>query len=314
MNLFSRLRRASTPAAPAATALTPLSRFGGFWTDTVERQAELHALVGRGEITPEDERRLQFWIEHGFAVIPEVLDSAEVSRLQHAIDRIIDTGARQMTFWDHAGKHQCHARRDKLAAAECKVIDVHASATEVQAAVFAPKLARFFELVMRAKAIAFQTLYFEYGSEQPVHQDTAFVHVDPPLDFLASWIALEDIGKGTGELMYYPGSHRLPDVLFGQPPGKALPAGDPASETYSAKLAQRCEAAGLALETFLPKRGDALIWAADLVHGGSPRRVQRSRRSLVTHYCPAHRRPPYARHTAAVPTPLANGHFLLSQT
>ena len=120
--------------------------------------------------------------------------------------------------------------------------------------------------------------------------------------------------SGSGELIYYPGSHRLPDMLFGQPPGKALLPGDPASDTYSARLAQHCEAAGLKLEHFLPRRGDALVWTADLVHGGSARHTQATRRSLVTHYCPAHRRPPYARGTQLKPTQVVGGHYVLSQT
>jgi hypothetical protein len=38
---------------------------------------------------------------------------------------------------------------------------------------------------------------------------------------------------------------------------------------------------------FHPKKGDALIWHADLVHGGSPRTLAGvTRQSLVTHYAP----------------------------
>ena len=38
---------------------------------------------------------------------------------------------------------------------------------------------------------------------------------------------------------------------------------------------------------FRPKKGDVLLWHADLVHGGAPReRAELTRQSLVTHYCP----------------------------
>lgn len=316
-SFFQRLfaRAPSAPPVPATPDTgTFLSPYGGFWTDTHERAARLDELVRERAVDAEEAERLRFWIANGYAVIPGVLDDAQILTLQQAIDRAIDAGSREMTYWDAAGKQQHAARRDKLLEAECKVIDVHATLPEVQAAIFAPRLARFLELVMQAKAIAFQTLYFERGSEQGVHQDTAFVYVDPPLDFMASWIALEDIQPGSGELIYYPGSHRLPDMLFGQPPGKALRPGDPAAATYSADLAARCEAAGLSLERFLPRRGDALVWAADLVHGGSARQGSLTRRSLVTHYCPAHRRPPYAQSAHLRPQVLPSGHQVISQT
>jgi phytanoyl-CoA hydroxylase len=36
------------------------------------------------------------------------------------------------------------------------------------------------------------------------------------MEMAACWIALEDIRPGSGELMYVPGSHRLPDWTFGE--------------------------------------------------------------------------------------------------
>lgn len=310
LNLISKLLNKTSERVQSGF----LSPFGGFWTDRHERAEHLDRLQKQGSVNAEEAALLRFWMENGYAIIPGVLDEAQTRQVQAAIDGAIDAGSRQMTYWDTDGKHQGPARRDKLGMGECKVIDVHATLPEVQAAIFAPKLARFFELVMEAKALAFQTLYFEHGSEQGVHQDTAFVYVDPPLEFVASWIALEDIEPGSGELMYHPGSHRLPDLLFGDPPSKALLPGDPAASSYSATLGARCDAAGLQRQLFRPRRGDALVWAADLAHGGSPRTSPKTRRSLVTHYCPLHRRPPYASGAQSAPIVMANGHAVLSQT
>ena len=52
-------------------------------------------------------------------------------------------------------------------------------------------------------------------------------------------------------------------------------------------MQRQSEAAGCELVRFLPKKGDALIWHADLVHGGSPRTDRDlTRWSLVSHFCP----------------------------
>jgi ectoine hydroxylase-related dioxygenase (phytanoyl-CoA dioxygenase family) len=290
-----------------------LSPFGGFWTDTRESRELLARLRDERNMTAEEADLLAFWIANGYAIIPGALDAAGVQRTRAAIDRMIDSGSRQMTYWAPDGKHQHEAQRDKLAAGECKILDVHSNDADVQRAIFAPKIARFLELVMGAKATAFQTLYFEYGSEQGLHQDTAFVYVDPPLEFVASWLALEDITSGSGELVFYAGSHRLPDELFGDPPGKALFGNDPKARTYSRDLEQRCKDASMKLEHFVPKAGDVLFWAADLVHGGAPRQSGSTRRSLVTHYCPLGRRPPYASDEMR-PTILGDGNAVLSAT
>jgi ectoine hydroxylase-related dioxygenase (phytanoyl-CoA dioxygenase family) len=49
-------------------------------------------------------------------------------------------------------------------------------------------------------ALAFQSLYFRWGSRQDIHQDTVFVKVSSPMEMVASWVALEDIQTDSGEL------------------------------------------------------------------------------------------------------------------
>lgn len=308
MSVISRFFNAASASG------APAGRLGGFWTDGDRTAGELQSLLDKGLVQPEEAEQLRFWIANGYVVIPQAVDDAAVSRVQAAIDAAIDAGARQMTYWRDGHRYLEPVRRDKLMETECKVIDVHGTLPAVQSAIFAPRLSRFLDLVLRAPPLAFQTLYFERGSEQPAHQDTAFVQVRPPLEFMASWIALEDIEEGSGELMYYPGSHRLPHRLFGQGQTKALPPGDDAIPTYSQDLAARCEAAGHRLQLFRPRRGDALLWAADLAHGGAPRTHAGTRRSLVTHYCPAHRRPGYVRGPFMRSREVQPGRFILSST
>jgi hypothetical protein len=71
--------------------------------------------------------------------------------------------------------------------------------------IFSPSILKFLWDLFGEAPVAFQGLYFEYGSAQGAHNDTAFVYVEPASLFAASWIALEDIKPNTGELFYYPG-------------------------------------------------------------------------------------------------------------
>jgi hypothetical protein len=48
-----------------------------------------------------------------------------------------------------------------------------------------------------------------------------------------------------------------------------------------------CEERGLKTEKFMAKKGDVLIWHADLMHGGAPiQDAGRTRKSLVAHFMP----------------------------
>ncbi|HEX5754721.1 MAG TPA: phytanoyl-CoA dioxygenase family protein [Archangium sp.] len=146
--------------------------------------------------------------------------------------------------------------------------------------------------------LAFQSLSFEVGSQQAIHQDTAYVVTASPLEFAGVWIALEDIQEGSGELSYYEGSHRLPEYDFGAGT-KHWDVGRDGHEIHDRFLRylhEESKARGLPLRRFRPKKGDALIWHADLAHGGSPLThldPAVTRRSLVTHLCPVDVDPHY---------------------
>jgi ectoine hydroxylase-related dioxygenase (phytanoyl-CoA dioxygenase family) len=93
------------------------------------------------------------------------------------------------------------------------------------------------------------------------------------------WIALENIGPGSGPLLYYPGSQKLPILSVADLNGASVDQG------YTSHIARTLETSGHKPETALIKRGQAFIWAANLFHGGS--RVSdltATRLSQVTHY------------------------------
>jgi ectoine hydroxylase-related dioxygenase (phytanoyl-CoA dioxygenase family) len=111
----------------------------------------------------------------------------------------------------------------------------------------------------------------------------------------ASWLALEDIKPGTGELEYYVGSHRAPDFLFAGE-HKWLEAAPHEHDKFLASLHEDASKYGFQKSSFLGDEGDVLIWHADLAHGGGViTKPDSTRQSLVTHFTPKTLNPPYAR-------------------
>lgn len=135
------------------------------------------------------------------------------------------------------------------------------------------------------KPFAFQTLNFPVGTQQLTHSDTIHFCSDPA-DYMAGvWVALEDIDEDNGPLHYFPGSHRYPQITLDDLGISGEGSKDMRiyREIYEPKIQDVTK--GLPFEQGLIKKGQALIWSANLLHGGSPiLDPARSRHSQVTHY------------------------------
>lgn len=128
----------------------------------------------------------------------------------------------------------------------------------------------------------FQTLNFAVGTEQAAHADTVHFNTDPPGRMCGVWVALEDIDADAGPVFALPGTHRWPELT---PSDWGAAPGTEHYERYEAHIAGLVADAGLEPEPALLVKGQALIWAGNLLHGGLPRRdPARTRHSQVTHY------------------------------
>jgi ectoine hydroxylase-related dioxygenase (phytanoyl-CoA dioxygenase family) len=280
------------------------------WTDIPDAASRLSGLVQNHE-TQDPLRR---WVDGGYAILQSAVNQELATTFIADIQsRLIDTNTSiHMTFWDDKGHHVEPAHLSKLSFTEAKVLDLHAHLESAQRLVFSAKILDMLRLIFDDEVVAFQSLYFEFGSGQGAHQDTAFVLTEPPMHFAASTIALEDVSAGQGELFFYPGSQKLGDFIFAGG-GKAFSPDDPDCDRYSEVLETAADASGLRRTPFLPATGDALLWAADLIHGGEPHAHLRTRRSLVTHYCPRGASVPYVRHSGLEPRQIGPGAWVVGQ-
>jgi hypothetical protein len=151
-----------------------------------------------------------------------------------------------------------------------------------------PDLFRLVELILDAEAVSFQSLYFQWGSEQGLHRDPMFVVTKPVSHLVASWTALEDIGPDAGPLMYVPRSHRMPWFEFA-PDSVNFAVKRPEQRQEWIQHRQRMiEDLGLEAKYFTCNRGDVFIWHSGLLHGGMRVNDEGStRKSLATHYSTA---------------------------
>lgn len=268
------------------------SPFSPLWVDKHDAIAEAKNRLYRGLISEDELRPICEFIANGYCIIENAVDPELIDAYLAEVEQMFDT---RPDMWVTEGpdiKRLGEARVDR---ALTKVLDTHMLTRRALKMAFAPKLRRMLEIIFGEPAAVHQGLHFQVGSTQAIHQDTACVVVKPALALAAAWIALEDVRPGGGELMYYRGSHRFGDFLYGT--GRHWNAEVHGDELYNHHLAwlhQEALRLGLPLEYFWPKKGTLLIWHADLAHGGAPIvNPGYTRKSIVFHYCPVSARPAY---------------------
>jgi ectoine hydroxylase-related dioxygenase (phytanoyl-CoA dioxygenase family) len=287
------------------------SQHGGLWTD-LSHAHELTA--GKREldfISDYEAQKLHYFIDNGYVILESIIPPEIVDDYLEELDKVYkgDLTGFSAEIWENNQLfYGVPYKPEYFTNKTLKIVDAHRESEFARKISLYPSLVRFLSLIFERSVLAFQTLTFHYGTQQPIHQDTAYVRVDNPMELVASWIALEDIQEGTGELEFYIGSHRLADYNFDGNPGlqgdeQWFPQGQSkwldyrdyeSNRTYMQWLVEESERQGLQRGKFKAKKGDVLIWTNDLAHGGS--KIERddiSRLSLVTHYCPSNRNPYY---------------------
>lgn len=137
------------------------------------------------------------------------------------------------------------------------------------------------------QAFPFQTLNFPVGTQQATHSDSAHFSSVPERFMCGVWLAFEDIDDENGGLEYYPSSHALP-IYTNEHVGACSATSVHQTAHYQALIdlwQALIQQHGLQRKHFHARKGQALIWTANLLHGGSEHlNPQRTRWSQVTHY------------------------------
>lgn len=205
--------------------------------------------------------------DKGYAVIDFPCDDFEalVGQVQRDLGERYDWQA-----WRQTGYHQ----RDGL-----RLQDAWQYSEAVRAIAAEPRMLKLLETLYGRRVFPFQTLNFPVGTQQPAHSDHVHFATVPERWMVGVWVALEDVHDDAGPLLYYEGSHRLP-FFWPEQLGQAM-----SYPRYLALWEQLCEHHRFEQRRFLARKGQALIWAANLIHGGSPQLDStRTRWSQVTHY------------------------------
>jgi len=210
------------------------------------------------------EQQIEFFNEQGYVVFDPGLKPAFLDRIVERVYPLYDESFRQNPV------------------SATRLQDVWRQVNEVrQLATHKAVMTALGQLYDR-RPKPFQTLNFPIGTSQLPHSDTIHFNCVPKNYMAGVWVALEDIHANNGPLIYYPGSHKLPEYSMqdlGLEPGYEQ---YPAYEQAIQEVIRR-EQLEPAYGTI--RKGEALIWHANLLHGGARQEdTSYSRHSQVTHY------------------------------
>jgi Phytanoyl-CoA dioxygenase (PhyH) len=208
------------------------------------------------KLSPEMAALARHYHTKGFAVIPGLVDPDLIIRI---LDEMIEP---------LSGRN--------------RIQDAWKFSAAVRELAIMPQILDILRMLYDREPVPFQTLNFEFGTQQRAHSDTVHFSSLPRRYMCGVWAALEDVDADNGPLFYYPGSQGLPDPFFQR---FGLDAGLGSYDSYEVAQEALLEAHGIEPIEFHAKAGDVLIWSANIVHGGKPiTEAGRTRWSQVTHY------------------------------
>lgn len=213
------------------------------------------------------ESLVQFY-DNGYAIIQNFLSHEKVEAINNTIEKLL------------ADKKIHFQNKNKL------MFAIHQSEL-IKSIGEDSNLIELLSVLFDGKAKLFQSINFLSGSEQHTHSDSIHMTTFPLGGLLGVWIALEDMTIENGPLHYYPKSHKLPYFLNSDydNEGSYFKLGEKGYHEYEVFLQKRVEELKLEKQVFTCKKGDMLIWHANILHGGEPHtNKQKTRKSMVFHY------------------------------
>ncbi len=240
------------------------------WLDQPRALERLEAHPEFLRLSADRQQKVRQFVTDGFMVLEQFYSVEETDALNAEIDRLLQSGR---AHFNYTGR---------------KIFNIHKKSPLADERFLRhPQLLSLLSFLLGKPVVPFQSISFVQGSEQRAHSDAIHMSTQPPGYLIATWTALEDCTLDNGPLFYYPGSHRLPYVTTADYPSgnSRFTLGRHSNRRYEEHIAKLVEKHAFSKKLHLARRGDVLIWHANLLHGGSPiARRDATRRSIVCHY------------------------------
>ena len=228
------------------------------------------------KINKKTSKEVKFFIDNGYIVLKKALNKEEISKILKDFNKIINT--------DKFKKNPEYFHYNKSP----RIVEGWKISKNIKKICFNKKVVKFLKILYHRQPLPISTINFIRGTEQPLHSDSIHFGSVPKLFLAGAWFALEDINENNGPLNIVPKSHKLNMIDFTDlnmnipKTTKELKDNYTIYEEYLGKLVKLRK---LKEKKVLIKKGDVIIWAANLLHGGTKIKIKNTTRySQVVHY------------------------------
>jgi hypothetical protein len=163
--------RASRPRNAAEIG----SPFGGLWIDAANALDLVEGRRTLEQINSEDADLLAHFIVEGYVVLKNAVPAALMDRVENVVDAAYQGKIPSLRFECHAISGEHVTWQPAMLDHPAKALDLHWYSDAVRDAIFCPDILRFLHLIFERPVLASQTLTFYHGSQQSIHQDSAYV-------------------------------------------------------------------------------------------------------------------------------------------
>lgn len=215
--------------------------------------------------------------EQGYLIIDLNLQDIEINDIMTDVYKAIDEDTARLQA-DHYQYNESP-----------RVFEGWKESQNIKDLVLNKKIMDTLQFLYQKEPLPFSTINFIKGSNQPLHSDAIHFHTIPQLWMVGVWVALENSNKNNGGLRIVPGSHKWGTYEYHNlnlPHPDNRKNGEKENyrdyEQFIRELVIAKKGKEIVPEI---KKGQALIWASNMLHGGTPIIDKKStRKSQAIHY------------------------------
>lgn len=243
--------------------------------------------------------RLELWRSHGYVVLrnalsPEAIDAA-LDDLNEFLTNASDYQWPLEVLGNHTDSGSVHPAIFDTPGV--KIVQPHCLSKALALASVNQQAVGFISNILGGPVAVLQSQAFLRGTNQPVHIDWPYINAQRKLPYLVvGWVCLEDTHPSAGPVTLFPGGHDQKLTGIFDWGGGQLTMSANSTRTASdfvSYVTDRMQSANIRPEPQLLRRGDILLWHANMPNGEIEiQDTSLTRRAMLVHYTNASNLPP----------------------
>lgn len=234
------------------------------------------SILKKKKVSIKLQKDTNFFVKNGYLILKNVITESEIKKCLLDFNKIVNSkDYKTNPDYFHYNKNP-------------RIVEGWKKSNIIKKIAYKKKIINYLKFFYSKSPVAFSTINFQGGTEQPLHSDYIHFGTLPELYLAGVWFALEKVDKFNGPLVIVPGSHKLPIIDFSI---LNLPIPKSSKELkhyytiYEQYLEELIKEKKMKKKEVYLNKGDAIIWAANLLHGGTKIiKNKRTRYSQVVHY------------------------------